>query len=303
MKAISRLSIGASVFLFSSCFSLNVFQPFDHPTSDPQLTEAARACLDKGDYSCALQDYEKLSSSSSDVANSEEAFTLYNNAGIDMGAFIGAFGGGGNAAGSGLTNIANAIPANVNDVGSGNQISTLLEIYHGYQKVQDIRDQSLRGIVRLVGAVGMMGAILGDMATTRGNLLTTDIATSPSACENFGLACGVTSTANPCFQPNDNVVTGDTSHQIWAGSTSTNDLLAQAGDAEITASFAILFTALQAAEQGLTDLSVSSGGASGLFGNLNAIGYAAATQTVPPSPDATSPCFRQLLLNEGIGGQ
>src|SRR3954469_7732827 len=74
---------------------MNVFDPFDNPTTDTQLISAARACFDRGDIACAKENYEKLSANNADIAASETAFAMLDENGAGMASFIQAFGSGG----------------------------------------------------------------------------------------------------------------------------------------------------------------------------------------------------------------
>lgn len=68
----SRLLLFPLIAVLTGC---NLFSTMDKPKGDPQLMEAARACLDKADYVCARELYQQLSDDAKDVRISELSFT------------------------------------------------------------------------------------------------------------------------------------------------------------------------------------------------------------------------------------
>src|SRR4051812_4388213 len=81
---------GASLIL--SIAGCNLFSPLDKPSGDPQILSAARACLDRADYGCALDFYEKLSAESNDIKLVEEAYAILDQNGAGFGAYAVSFG-------------------------------------------------------------------------------------------------------------------------------------------------------------------------------------------------------------------
>ena len=161
----------ATAFLSASC---NVYDPFDSPTSDAQLVSAARACLDQGDYACARDNYQKLSTVQSDIATSELAFTALDEVGLGMKAFATAFG-----KGAGVS----AFNKLVASVAPNASRTTRLAIYNNaFLKWQSIQNTELRALVKFVSSAALAAEVLGE--ASGGDAITKEeLATNPTACE------------------------------------------------------------------------------------------------------------------------
>ena len=70
---IKKFGIGLSLAcLLTAC---NLYGGLSKPANDEQYLVAARACLDRGDYACAKENYQALSTNYNDVRISETGLT------------------------------------------------------------------------------------------------------------------------------------------------------------------------------------------------------------------------------------
>jgi hypothetical protein len=160
-----------------SATGCNFFGGIDHPSGDNQLISAALACLDQGDFQCAITDFQGLSGASSDIEQSGLAYAEMDQAGANMGAFGGAFGNGKNISfGPALTSMANSILA------SGAGQSARLAIFTAFSHQTAITDNPhLQALVQFLGAISFAAEILAEAAQIEGTsqLLKTDLVTNP----------------------------------------------------------------------------------------------------------------------------
>jgi hypothetical protein len=278
------LSLAAALALLASSCNFNVFEPFDHPTSDAQLISAARACFNRGDYACAQQDYEKLSNNSDDIKNSEEAFVAIDQIGAGMGAFISAFGQSNISTGKAITAIANSVGGNAG-------APARLAVYNAYQKAILVQDTSLKGLTRFVTAIAMAAELLAEAATSPGNLTQADLALSVSGCSAVSFpACNAFA---PCGAPAAGTKLVSTGISIPG--PGTLDQVSLADVQGTNASIEVFNASLVTIQSALTQMGVNStqaniNGFSGSFAGL-------AILTGPPD----SPCYRNGLLSQGVG--
>lgn len=178
-----------SLTFLSAC---NMFEHLDHPTSDPQLLSAARGCFDQGDLACAKDLYGKLSNNDADIKSSELAFTILDEQGADLGAFLGAFAGGAGAAG--LTKLSNSLSKN-----SG--LDKRKALLAAFSQTTNITDSSLKGLVQFITMMAISAEILSEASTIKGNLNQADFVVSPATCKTAKAPnhCGIVDSS--CDKP------------------------------------------------------------------------------------------------------
>jgi hypothetical protein len=172
----------ASGLLLIGLSGCNLFGGIDSPSGDAQIASAARACLDQGDYACALSNYQKLSSADSDITNSESAYAVFDQNGATFGAFAAGFGNFNNVnIGQGLTVVANSVLSVIYPNGSA--ATTRYDIYQAFLQYKQITDNpSLAAMVEFLGAVAFAGEILAEIASQQNSSsLTTAIINSNTA--------------------------------------------------------------------------------------------------------------------------
>jgi hypothetical protein len=254
----------------------NVFDPLDSPDGDAQLLSAARACLDQGDFACALEHYQKISDDQKDVRASEEAYTILAQHNVGFGAMASAFGS--NPNGVGLTSLASSITP-----GAGE--ARRLALYEAYRKHQVIAQPSLKHLVRFLGATALAAEILAETAGGDGVVNAADLASGGSTCRNTGL-----SPPNPCLTYNG--CDGPASQPLLTSAAASIATTAPSGPKP---ALDHLYHSLAEAFDALAQLSVSSSSASA-FEQLRGSGGA-------PSQNAqVARCFRAGLIAQGVGG-
>ena len=140
--------------LLSGC---NLYSSMDSPSGDVQVLSAARACFDKGDYTCASSYYAKLSTTFSDQENSELALLNLDQVGASAGTFLSAVVNGSGNAGSLITSLANGLNTFytaqlLNPNGSRKGAATRLVIFHAYLTASAIQNPKLQGLIRFVSS-------------------------------------------------------------------------------------------------------------------------------------------------------
>lgn len=269
----SRLSVVlVSALALTGLCGCNMFSPVDHPSGDAQELSAARAAFDSGDFATALADYQKLSSSDSDVQLSEEAYVGYAQAGATMASFAEAFGtGSGVSIATGLTNMAGLMKPY-----TGAASRTL--IFNSFQNYISIQNPTLQQIVRFLGALAMSAITIAEDAGSNGILTKTDICTNASDSNPTPASCilPVTAITGGNGSP-ANMTTGG------AGSLS-NFNSAQASLTMFNAAVAETLSAMTALQNlgalgtfggNITSFSntISSGGAANLSGDSTGANY------------------------------
>ncbi len=135
--------------------SCNLLGFLDVPNTEAQYLSRARACLDKADYVCALEYYQKLSDNVIDIRESELAFLELDQNGADIGTFIRSMRNGGGAPSINL--MANALA-------SGAGETRRLAFYEAYMRIASISSMELRGLVRLIAATALLAELLAESA-------------------------------------------------------------------------------------------------------------------------------------------
>jgi hypothetical protein len=275
--------MAAVIPFFVAC---NFFSPFDQPSGDAQLTSAAEACLNSGDFKCAAHDYEQLSSSSSDVAASGIAFGLLDQNGADFGSFVTAFGdGANNSAGTFVTLLAN----HLSTLSPGPTLR--LGMFQAYQQVELMNPGPLRGVVRFTTAIALIAEILSEDARSPGNLRGADLAADPAGCAQVA--------SSACFGSVS--CTGPIGSKLVSGPNIAS--LDSATVAQLS-SAAPTFHAINAAMAELSSAvtEMNSGASFTAFVQQITSVINSSTLPVDNSYDIDSPCFRWGLITNNVGG-
>lgn len=256
----------------------NPFSLVDTPSGDAQVLAAARACFDKGDFTCSAKYYGQLSSVASDTANSEGAFQALAQNGATMGAFMNAAVNGSTSGGKFLTQLAGSMT-------SGAGQTRRLAILHAYQKWDSISDTNLKNLVRFLAAASLVAEILSEDGSD-GKFQTTDWVTNPTVCKaNSNLLL----TTTGCTAPTGKTIVAGASVTLSATSTDS----AWSGSPTL----GMLKGAIQEVDSGLTSIN--------LVGGIGSTTQSFTTQILnsalsDPTNDGR---FRGILLQFDIGAQ
>lgn len=167
--------------LNSGC-GLNVFGPLDSPTSDAQLLAAARACLDQGDATCALDFYNRMSSGATDVKQSEAAFSAMYSQGATFGVFLTSVGSSASIA---------ALGRMANSLVSGAGAAKRQALWAAYKRADSISDATTKNFTKFVTSFALTSAILAEAAGSDSRVTTSDIVTNGTACAALANNCNV----------------------------------------------------------------------------------------------------------------
>lgn len=243
-KIHSLLLLG--LFSLSSC---NLWGGIDKPSGDEQLLVAARACLDRGDYACATEYYQKLSNSLSDVKTSELAFVnLAQNGIFSMQDFVASLG---SSRGSGTTflRMAERIAAR------GKTASTDREAIQAYYaSLSTISDSRLRAYMQFIVALAMFEDVLATAVGADGVLTSTDIASSDS-CRTIAQGACSTAPCNAGFANTGTEPTAMSSSTNWTTAPSVKKLEIAASDASTALSNAGISSSVGGTVQLMTSIS------------------------------------------------
>lgn len=171
------LSISLPLLLLLPLCACNLFGGIDKPSSDPQYLEAARACLDSGDFQCALDNYKALSDSYADVRINETALTQLAQARIFS--FSDLIGSLGSSLGSNLSfgTLANTL-ASHGAATTTNQ-SLIQKIYNDCNSISNVK---LKAFSQFIAALSMFNTILGSAVGDDGVLTASDLVQDPGTC-------------------------------------------------------------------------------------------------------------------------
>lgn len=226
-KKILFPALALSILAIPAC---NLFGGLSKPSNDEQYLIAARACLDQGDYSCALSHYEALSNSKIDEKLSEKSLTTLAQNGIfsfsDLIGTLGSSRGGG----ASFSSLGNLLAQRGKTTSAIRQI-----IQETYAQNNGIQRAELRAFSKFISSLAMFNSILGTIAGADGLLTASDIVSSPTGCTVttcFAQAAGACaaasgnvanfSSASPALLTNMNTL-GD-----WTGTTDLTMLLSAA---------------------------------------------------------------------------
>ncbi len=255
-------------FTLTSCG--NLFKGLSTPEGDEQLLVAARGCMDRGDYNCALEYYQALSNNYGDVKVNETSLAKLANSNVfKMSDLIGALGSS-RGDGASFATMANAIAPR----GVANATNRLL-IQTTYTDNNAIVNTKLKAFSKFISSLSMLNIVLAEIAGADQVLTASDLVRNPTACKAAGVCIGNAD----CDQPAGSSVdlsngtdpTGLDSSTGWGGTASLKQFI-------------------KAAEMSDVEVATFTGSTSnsGIFSAIDSL------TTLGP---LTEPCVRQSLLN------
>ncbi len=264
----------------------NILSFLDQPGSSEQFLSRARACMDKGDYACARENYANYAKSPGDEldhAKSEHAFAILAAEGVEIGDFYNALTATSNSTGSG---------ASVNTL--ANQLATLTPgeakrqaLFEAFQLAADISDASreLRGLTRLVTSMSLLSEMMAETAGTDG-LDASDYISDPTACSLADCA-----NLTPATECNPAVFT-------QSSAITLTDWTAETAISEIEGSVPTMdMIRLSINQINLASEELGRGGST-----QDAANFADAFEGLPISGEPIyDRCFMQTLLQQGVG--
>ena len=241
-KASRFFVLTLSLTFLSSC--PNIFDPFDSPSGDAQILAHARACFDQGDYTCALRYYGRLANNES--ARADEAFVILDQNNLGVTAFAQAINiASGESVGSILTTLTEFAAPNAG-------VTKRNTLVNAYKKVAQINNTSLKGFVRFATAIAIAAEILAEESGVAADFVAskTDYASDQSNC-NLSDACAGGGDAD-CTVGSPTI----------AGGADTYNMSSDPGNVDLSAAtptWGMVFSAITAARDGLTEMGVSTG--------------------------------------------
>jgi hypothetical protein len=286
MKIRSTLAV-ISLAFFTSCNNFNIFGPVDNPGGDTQVLAYARACLNQGNFTCALENYAKLTTVFADVQKSEQAMTILNQQGITMGAFSNAFGTGSRntTGGTAISKLAGAIMS-----GAGASRRTEIGRAAFYAASISNSSSSLKHMTRFLVGLAMFAAVLSEDTSSSTGFSQADLVTTPSTC--------VTGPGAQCNGPaGKNIVSGSASPIGGSGANNLDVITLSNYQTELggAPSLAMIDAAVNTVANAITFLDTSGTG-------LGSITQSLTSALSALDPDAAgSPLYRRAMLINGIG--
>ncbi len=289
-----KLRVVLALLALSGAISgCNLYRLFDQPTNDAQRLSLARGCFDRGDFTCAAQQYALVSSLSADTSLSEGAWLILDQEGIGLPVMSQAILSSSSAAqvgGKFISQLAAVLTTKSPGVIKRKALHT------AYLKAPSIGSGSLRGLVRLLTASAFMAELLAETAATSSQFVKADLAADgvPSCTTTAG-ACSITPV---CTVPGG--------YRFNDGAAPFSLDTATTTDIDGTPSgIASLYMIDAAANAIATALSGSELGSTGSFGGgvsqLAAAIIAAGGQIGIAGLSGESPCYRAALLEAGVG--
>lgn len=257
----------------------------DNPSNDDQYLSAARACLDKGDFQCALDNYGKVSGAETDVANSEIAMTQLDEQGADMAAFMNFVADlGDQTPGYAITKFAERLVPNAG-------LAKREAIWNAFNMRSQINTPDLANFVEFAGGLSLAGELLAEGAdSTTAILSQSDLANNPSTCIAAGVSCAATA---GCDGP-----TSGTGSNL-TGASGTPDITSTS-PTNANPSLDQVYQSINASITGLANL-----GATGRFSSISNLlsTYNHISGGAAPSSggSATVRCFRYALISINVG--
>jgi len=182
MKAFSSyqktISIIVGFFTMISLSSCNMMGFMDKPSGDVQLLDAARACLDKGDFTCARDYYQALSNSYLDVKVSETSLTTLEENNIFFMADLFESLGSGTGGASSVIALAETLAAR--GITTATNRTT---IQSTFQNDLAISDSTLKAYSQFISSVAMLSTLLASSVGADGKLTASDLATNATVCK------------------------------------------------------------------------------------------------------------------------
>jgi hypothetical protein len=220
-------------FTLSSCG--NLFKGLSTPEGDEQLLVAARGCMDRGDYNCALEYYQALSNNFGDVKVNETSLAKLANANVfKMSDLIGALGSS-RGDGASFTTMANAIAPR----GIANATNRLL-IQTTYTDNSAIVNPKLKAFSKFISSLSMLNIVLAEIAGADQVLTASDLVADPNACKAAVGACAGNPSCNKPAGSNVDLSNGTDpttmdSSAGWSGTASLKQFIkaAEVSDSEI----------------------------------------------------------------------
>lgn len=259
-------------FIISAALTLtscNLFGGIDKPSGDIQLLDAARACLDQGDFDCANDYYQKISDNTYDIKAHEGSLAILGKNNVFyMSDLISSLGGGIGSASS-LITLAQTLRTREKTT------STTFDLIQStYSRSSGISDPTLKAFSQLISSIAMMSAVLGNPVGPDGILTASDLAATPNTCKSqtpatCAAAASCDDTTNGYFADGNESVSMDTAG--WSGSGTAKKFRVAAA----------------AAETASTELGVSSG----IFGAISEI-----SATTGATSQQQARCTRMYLL-------
>lgn len=254
-----RSFLGLTLLLsLSAC---NLYGGLSKPSNDDQYLLAARACLDHGDYDCALSNYQALSLSYNDIKISETSLTsLASNNIFSMKDLVSSLGTG---TGNGISF---TLMADLMASRGKTTPATRVIIQQVFSNDAAIASPQLKAFAQFTAALAMFNALLAT-AVRSGVLLETDLVDTGGSNGCTGVALCALSTK--CDAPSGTNLTYDsadatvmTSAAGWTGSATLQKLIDSASKASAqlnTLSGTSNYTGLMKSIQALAGISLASG--------------------------------------------
>ncbi len=285
MKSI--IGIIAGIIALSSLFTgCNPYSVVDKPSGDIQTLSAARACFDQGDFTCSLNYYAQLSSAQSDQQNAETAFLLLAQNGAPITSYVNAVVNGSSSGGKLITLLSNSLTQTPS-------LTNRLAYFHAYQKNTAIIDTKSQGLVRFVASLALIAELLGEDASTSGNLLASDIVKNPTECLTNMNSNPITFASlipnTGCEKPTGKLLT--------TGSPLTSlDAITSDTSMSGTPTLYMIDAAINSAEAGLNQMDTS-----GSLGSTTLSFTQKVLQAGLSGGSGDSPFFRGTLILLGVG--
>jgi hypothetical protein len=266
--------------LFLASTGCNLFGFIDQPSGDQQLLAAARGCLDEGNFDCARDYYNQISSLYEDTKQSELSFTDLAEEGLTIGAFVEAFSTTQNSGtGATITVLANdLVPA------SGEALRT--KFYDAWARQSLIGDADLQALVRFMASTALLASIYAEEASVAASTASFSVAdyANTGTCV-LGLTCAVS------FADCAPAAGSDFNNFVGAGlvDMATAPRSAFVGTIDATMTFAVSKEISDALDQ------LSAGG---IFGDASNFGDAF---SVEPTDANTRNVFMCEVRQQGIG--
>jgi hypothetical protein len=209
----------------------NLYGGLSKPSDDNQYLVAARACLDSGDYTCAINNYNALSSQFNDEKVSELGLTLLAQGNIfsisDLVASLG------DNLGSSASFAFLAVALQQRGVTGGAARTTIKQVYDSDSGITD--DTKLLAFSRFIATLAMLNEVLANAVGADGTLTAADLVANPATCNSSAggdsVACGKPAGSAFTYDPSDHsafTTTGTSGTADWSGPATIQKLVSAA---------------------------------------------------------------------------
>jgi hypothetical protein len=209
----------------------NLYGGLSKPSDDNQYLVAARACLDSGDYPCAINNYNALSSQYNDEKVSELGLTLLAQENIfsisDLVASLG------DNLGSSASFAFLAVALQQRGVTGGAARTTIKQVYDSDSGITD--DTKLLAFSRFIATLAMMNEVLANAVGANGTLTAADIVATPATCNSSNgtdiVACAAPAGTALTYDSNDHSAftnAGTSGTADWSGPATIQKLITAA---------------------------------------------------------------------------